>query len=417
MISRSKTARCKTSQAVKKSTQGIETLSPCPDSPSSQPSIVELLPSSEVNLQETVLSLKDMFVQFMGATEETQKNLINQVAVLQESLQKITEAYATVSQKLVEQTLQNQELKEQISILCTSTLEKQAMVADTPVEMNSPQPLQSEAMNSQRVSSSPQRLSPPSSQSVQDLLPPLAPSRGATYSQVVSGPPKLPLSPSSQPLQALPPPPISIRQRKQLFAQKLQSVIANPSSNPQTILGVLLRKPISPEEKVQKVSSMVVQLDLSGEALQTPYLSWQSAIRAITGEKPLLISLLHPRLAEIFYDSKLHENFQKLLERGKLSSPFKLNPEKDIGRRAVAYRKCRFPELRHACLQGFSATEVLQVIDRAKTAIEKEDIPQPLKQLWRHIIKEDQKFFNLLQPQPQLNVQPVPQPQENAQIM
>jgi hypothetical protein len=131
-------------------------------------------------------------------------------------------------------------------------------------------------------------------------------------------------------------------------------------------LKLLLKQPISPEMRCDKVSSLMVELPLSTKAQKTPLSSWRSAITALTGLQPLAISLIHPRKAEVFFGENVIDSVTTSLSSAGYCVPLEPLTGKDIARRKTSYLQGYFRPLRRAMLQGFNRVQQGKLLDIAE---------------------------------------------------
>jgi len=147
------------------------------------------------------------------------------------------------------------------------------------------------------------------------------------------------------------------------FRQNLQA-----TAEPAAKLKALLRQPITPES-TQEVRSAIFSVPLKEKARKNATYAWKELVKASSGHDPLMISLLAPAKAEVFYDCRHHEAIlTSLSQLGKLH-PEETVTDKDIKRRARAYLNGYFKPLRLATLQGFSLAQQEEILTHAENLL------------------------------------------------
>jgi len=137
-------------------------------------------------------------------------------------------------------------------------------------------------------------------------------------------------------------------------------------------LKCLLKIPIDTSDPayVKDIKSATIFLPLSGKARQHPQVAIAEAIQAWSGHKVLLISILTPNIAEIFFDARLEDKILKL-PRG-VRKIENMVTTRDIPRRMRACLQAHFSGLREATLRGFPAHRQLEILRGAQNLIPKQ---------------------------------------------
>ena len=163
------------------------------------------------------------------------------------------------------------------------------------------------------------------------------------------------------------------------------------SSDP---LGVLLVKP--PEAVTTEIMVTHLTLPLSIEAQQRPHLAWRTAMKAITGDTPLQIVLVHCRRAIVYWDvsdiRKKAPILRALDGRGSLKFPVEADEVKDhVYLRA--YLGGFFKLLRLAALKGLSQASRTWILDKAEERwrLSKDKIR---RNMWLRRISQDRDALN-----------------------
>ena len=65
---------------------------------------------------------------------------------------------------------------------------------------------------------------------------------------------------------------------------------------------ILLKKAVPEARLTLEVMRTTVEAPLSILAQGRPYLAWRSLLKMVTGKVPLLVTLIHPRRAEVYWD-------------------------------------------------------------------------------------------------------------------
>jgi DNA topoisomerase VI subunit B len=106
---------------------------------------------------------------------------------------------------------------------------------------------------------------------------------------------------------------------------------------------------------------------------------------AWSGHSPLLVSIISPGKAEIFFDKKNEGDVMENLPTGvKLDNLYSIS-EKDVQRRARAYLQAHFRLLKEATLKGLTAPQRLQMLELALKLVPNNP---PNKVMWK-----DKEFY------------------------
>ena len=168
------------------------------------------------------------------------------------------------------------------------------------------------------------------------------------------------------------------------------------AQSPEAKLRILLHQPMPEAKKAKGILKTTVRLQLSKKALERPYFAWKVVLKAFTGVQPLLISMYHPGLADVFWDVKHQEKVEKeLLARKVLVEP-PPPTEKDVPRLTRCYLKGYFSMLRRSQLQ------VLPTPLRDEVFLKAEEIAQSLpgqdRRHWLKLIAADRESMAILPP-------------------
>ena len=159
-------------------------------------------------------------------------------------------------------------------------------------------------------------------------------------------------------------------------------------------LKVLLRPPRPEQDRTTFVDIVTVTLPLSRKAQVQPMVAWKQTLQELTGHRPLLVSLINPGKAEVFYDVKVSTQVKdSLSQRGFLSDPVDLQ-ERDLARRKSAYLSGYFLPLRRAALQGLDPSQQLQVLDLAVKDMSSPKSPDATtRKQWTFQINKDREWI------------------------
>jgi len=162
---------------------------------------------------------------------------------------------------------------------------------------------------------------------------------------------------------------------------------------------MLLRVPKPPEERSPGVVILSAKLPLTRKAQVHPVLAWKHALKVLTGQLPLTISLISPFRAELFFDSDKAPGVKEVLrEKGYLIEEPPTLAEKDLVRRKEAYLNGFFLPLRRAALEGFDPSQQLKLLDLASVSLEKRFKDKLTVQQWKHQIAKDRQLISLPEP-------------------
>jgi hypothetical protein len=152
----------------------------------------------------------------------------------------------------------------------------------------------------------------------------------------------------------------------------------------------LLRVPKPPEERSSEIVILSATLPLTRKAQVQPMVSWKRALKTLTGQLPLTISLINPFRAELFYDSSRASEVREVLrEKRYLIEETQELCEKDLVRRKGAYLDGYFLPLRRAALVGFDPVQQLKILDLASDCLEKRFGDRLMVRQWKHQIAKD----------------------------
>jgi hypothetical protein len=111
---------------------------------------------------------------------------------------------------------------------------------------------------------------------------------------------------------------------------------------------------------------------------------------AWSGHSPLLVSIISPGKAEIFFDKKVERAVLDHLPTGvTMDSSYSISV-KDIKRRARAYLLAHYRVLKEATLKGLTAPEQLQMLELAIQLVPK---TPPNKIMWKDKVYHLQKHI------------------------
>jgi hypothetical protein len=159
-------------------------------------------------------------------------------------------------------------------------------------------------------------------------------------------------------------------------------------------LKVLLRSSRSEEDRTTLVDIVTATLPLSRKAQAQPVTAWKQALQGITGHQPLLVSLINPCKAELFFDVTVSTPVKDILnQQGYLLDPVELQ-DRDLVRRKSAYLSGYFLPLRRAALQGLDSTQQLHILDLAEKDLSPAKHPDPMsRKQWTFQIKKDRQWI------------------------
>jgi hypothetical protein len=189
--------------------------------------------------------------------------------------------------------------------------------------------------------------------------------------------PKKPAKPVSKPIST--------------FTQDLKQ-----ASTKEDKLKLLLKKPVSLDQRSDHVASVMVQLPLSAKAQQQPLTSWRSAMKELTGHQPLAISMIHPRKAEVFFDGNVIDSVTNSLHSEGYLLPMEPLTDRDILRRKSSYLQGYFRPLRRAMFQGFSRAQQDKLLDLAVASCKTVFSDPVQRKLWSHHCLKDREWLQEL---------------------
>jgi hypothetical protein len=159
---------------------------------------------------------------------------------------------------------------------------------------------------------------------------------------------------------------------------------------------ILLKKTIPLEERIEQVTSVMVQLPLSQKAQRQPMTAWKEAIKAITGQTVLAVSLVHPCKAEIFVDEREAQKIKTILEnKNYLVTGHQLS-DRDLKRRKTSYLHGYFRPLRRAMMQGFSKELQLDLLTSAEGSLQAFFKDKSQRTQWSHHVAADREWLSEL---------------------
>lgn len=135
--------------------------------------------------------------------------------------------------------------------------------------------------------------------------------------------------------------------------------------------------------------SMTATLPFKAKARDSPAHSWKVAVEAITGVKPLNISIINPGTAELFFLETDLAAMEKIDSKGTLSVP-KIT-DSDIPRRARAYLRGYFGPLRRAAFRGFSKEQARKLLAKAEELAPRMFESPSLVRQWSRTISFDRR--------------------------
>jgi hypothetical protein len=139
----------------------------------------------------------------------------------------------------------------------------------------------------------------------------------------------------------------------------------------------------------------MVKLPLSTKAQKTPLNSWRSAMKALTGHRPLAISLIHPCKAEVFFDAKLIDSVTSSLRSEDYLCPEEPLTDKDLARRKVSYLQGYFLPLRRSMMHGFNRDQQLKLLELAETSCQTVFTDSQERKKWKNHFLKDREWIHL----------------------
>jgi len=169
----------------------------------------------------------------------------------------------------------------------------------------------------------------------------------------------------------------------------LRASLQHASSKEET-LKLLLRDPKPMEERCSEIVMITSKLPLTKKAQLQPMLAWKQALKSLTNQLPLTISLINPCKAELFYDSRQAPTVIAILREKNylVEDPPELT-DRDLGRRKLAYLDGYFLPLRRAALLGFNPEMQRKVLNLAQESLHKKFKDKPTLHQWKHQISKD----------------------------
>jgi hypothetical protein len=168
---------------------------------------------------------------------------------------------------------------------------------------------------------------------------------------------------------------------------------------PDAKMKILLKKTIPLDQKTERVVSVMAQLPLSIKAQRQPIPAWKEAIKALTGQSVLAVSLIHPCKAELFLDERVAEAVQTTLaSKGYLVQDTPLL-ERDLRRRKTSYLHGYFRPLRRAMLLGFSPSLQEEMLNEAEQSLKTTFKDKAQQTQWGHHVAADRVWLKDLQSQ------------------
>jgi regulator of replication initiation timing len=165
----------------------------------------------------------------------------------------------------------------------------------------------------------------------------------------------------------------------------------------ETKIKMILKQPLPEEKIIDKISSIILNTNFSTKARTSPTLAWKILIKSWTDHYPLMISIINPNTAEIFYNSCLESKLKNNLS---MTPSVKIIQREignnDISRRAKVYLTGYFKNLRLSTLQEFNQTQKSQLLLAALTILPTFIKDPALIRRWKKTIKFDVKDQNLI---------------------
>jgi hypothetical protein len=178
--------------------------------------------------------------------------------------------------------------------------------------------------------------------------------------------------------------------------------MARNATTKEESLQILLKKS-KPDQLVQEVASLIVEIPLSAKVTQTPTQSLKAfslAFQRISEVKPLMISPYHPGKAQVF----IHRNqYLSVQDKFKESPDCKvtvdhLASERDTTRLARSYLNSYCTPIRSAILTGLNPALIFKILDAAEIQLSKRTLSQYNRSLWKHLIQLDRRINPLPTP-------------------
>ena len=141
---------------------------------------------------------------------------------------------------------------------------------------------------------------------------------------------------------------------------------------------------------------VTAKLPLTKTAQTHPMVAWKQALKTLTGQLPLIVSLTNPWKAELYYESKQVSEVTAALKKANyLVKETPVLSERDQERRKRAYLSGFFLPLRREALMGFSSKDQqLKILDMALESLEKTFQDKQTRLQWKHHIAKDRAWIN-----------------------
>ena len=175
--------------------------------------------------------------------------------------------------------------------------------------------------------------------------------------------------------------------------KSIKDMLKSATTSEQKLKSLLRSSDTSPADRTDQVESLVLSLPLSAKAALSPMFSWKTVLKEMIPEHPiLLVSLIHPRKAEIFYD-RVHSSAIKMaLDSHKVMVESSVPTLKDFNRRSKAYLNSYFLPMRRCALQSSSKEDSLAILEAAETVV-KSSSDTEYKKKWIYQMKKDRDFI------------------------
>ena len=177
------------------------------------------------------------------------------------------------------------------------------------------------------------------------------------------------------------------KQPPQTFSQQLKVATSEQQ------LKLLIRQPLPDSEKATNIVKTPVSIQLTQRAQAQPLLAWKTAIKAVTKQEPLLISLTSLNRADIYWDAKLADSVTKALrEKGYLGKAAPSKTPQQLNQAAKTYMRGYFPLLRQSILEEYSPSERETILSKAEEMSLKLEKRQ--SQRWKYQISQDRIWLS-----------------------
>lgn len=181
--------------------------------------------------------------------------------------------------------------------------------------------------------------------------------------------------------------PLHTNPEKSLSTKELKVALQNAVTT-QEKLRVLFHNPEKVRANASVIQSLVIELPLSQQARGSPTFAWKTAVKAWSNHEPLLVSLMAPNKAEVFFYAQHLEAIKKIPRNAKLH-PNHFSAIDSL-RRARAYLHSKSKNIRLACLHGLDIPiqhKVLEEADQLISAIYPNHLPT--QSFWKKMISQD----------------------------